>query len=74
MAAAAVVIAEGFFNCLAGFAGFFLDTTYEFIGFAFGNVEIVVGQLTPLLFDLSFEDVPVAFELERVHIVIGIMS
>lgn len=62
--------AEGvdfFFGFLFGFAVAFLDFSFELLGFAVDGVEVVVGELAPLLLDFAFDLFPVAFELVAVH-------
>jgi len=58
---------DGFFHCLAGFAGALLDTTQEFVVFAFDVLEIVVGELGPLLLKFALCDVPVALDFECIY-------
>jgi hypothetical protein len=46
----------------------FLQSADQFLILAFGVGEIVVGQLSVLLFELALDFIPGAFELELVHI------
>jgi hypothetical protein len=58
-----VAVFKGFLDGFAGLAGALLDATDEFVLFAFGVLEIVVGEVRPLLDEFAFDDVPVAFDL-----------
>jgi hypothetical protein len=58
---------DDFFNDLAGLAGALLDAADEFILFAFGDVEIVIGEGAPFLFQFAFGDVPVSFDFLGLH-------
>ena len=46
----------------------FLKFANQLVIFAFGLGEIVIGQLSVLLFKLTLDLIPGAFELEFVHI------
>jgi len=59
---------DDFFDRFARFAGALLNATQQFILLAFGELEIVIRELGPLLFQLALGDVPVAFDFEFVHI------
>lgn len=58
---------DGALDRLAGFAGSFLDATEEFVLLAFDQLEVIVSEFCPLLFEVPFDDVPVAFEFEFIH-------
>jgi hypothetical protein len=55
---------DGLFDRFTGFAGALLNAAQQFIVLAFGALEIVIRKLGPLLFQLAFGDVPVAFDFE----------
>src|ERR1035437_9983315 len=50
------------FDRLAGFAGALLNPANKFFLLACGVLEIVIRELSPLLLQLAFGDVPVAFD------------
>jgi hypothetical protein len=58
---------DGLFDRFAGFAGALLNAAQQFIVLAFDELEIVIRELGPLLFQLALGDVPVAFDFECVH-------
>ena len=58
---------DGLFDGFTRFASAFLNATKQFIFRAFGESEIVVGELRPLLFQLALGDVPVAFNFKFSH-------
>ena len=58
---------DGVFNRFAGLAGAFLDPAEEFLLEAMDVLEIVIGERGPLLFELAFGDVPIAFDFEFCH-------
>jgi hypothetical protein len=58
---------EGLFDRFAGFPGALLDPSDQFLGLAFGEMEIVIRELGPFLFELALGDVPVAFDFEGSH-------
>jgi hypothetical protein len=58
---------DRFFDRFAGFTGALLNPANQFFLFAFGVLEIVIRELGPLLFQLAFGDVPVAFDFECSH-------
>jgi hypothetical protein len=58
---------DGLFNGLTGFAGALLNAADHFIRHAVGHVQIVIREFGPLLFELAFGDIPVAFEFEGIH-------
>jgi hypothetical protein len=60
-------ILERLFDRFTGFTGAFLDPAKQFIVFAIGVAEIAIRELAPLLLQLAFGDVPVAFDFEYVH-------
>src|SRR4051794_32689927 len=45
-----------------------LDPAFELIAAAIDHVEIIVGQLSPLLLDLAFDLLPVPFDSVPVHL------
>ncbi|ESY03888.1 hypothetical protein X753_21265 [Mesorhizobium sp. LNJC399B00] len=45
----------------------FLDRTFELIAVAGYAVEIIIGELAPLLLDLTFELLPISFDAIPVH-------
>jgi hypothetical protein len=58
---------DGLFDRFPGFAGALLNAAQQFSLLAFGELEIVIRKLGPLLFQLALGDVPVAFDFEFVH-------
>lgn len=61
------VIADTRFHSLTGLACALLDSTQQLILLTFDIDEIIVRELGPLLFEMAFENVPVALEFEFVH-------
>jgi hypothetical protein len=61
----------GFIECLfdrfAGFSRSLLNPADQFLGLAFGKLEIVVREFGPFLFQFALGDVPVAFDFKCVH-------
>src|SRR5664279_4491854 len=55
------------FDRFAGFARALLNPANKFFLLAFGILEIVIRELSPLLFQLPLGDVPVAFDFKFVH-------
>jgi hypothetical protein len=53
---------------LCAFSELFLKFANQFVVFAFRVGEIVVRQLSVLLFELTLDFIPGTFELEFVHI------
>lgn len=53
---------------IAGDAVAFLDLADQLIAFARNNVQMVVGQLAPLLLDLAFGLFPVSFNAVPVRV------
>jgi hypothetical protein len=45
----------------------FLDFTFELFTTAIYLIELIVGELTPLLFHLSFNALPISFNPVPVH-------
>jgi hypothetical protein len=68
LAAAGRGFLDGLFDRFTGFARALLNAAQQFIVFAFGALEIVIRELGPLLLQLAFGDIPVAFDCECVHI------
>jgi len=58
---------DGGFHRFTGFAGAFLNAAQQFILPAFDELEIVIGECGPFLFEAAFDDVPVAFDFECCH-------
>src|ERR1039457_291056 len=58
---------ERLLNRFAGFPGALLNSANKLFLLAFGVLEIVIRELGPLLFQLAFGDVPVAFDFKCVH-------
>jgi hypothetical protein len=58
---------DSLFDRFAGFARALLNPANQFFLLAFGVLEIVIRELGPLLFQLAFGDVPVAFDFECGH-------
>jgi hypothetical protein len=55
------------FNGHTGLTGALLNPTEQFVMLPFNVLEIVIRERGPLLFQLAFSDIPVAFDIERVH-------
>ena len=66
-AAGGAVFFERLLNRFAGFARALLNAANEFFLLAFGELEIVIRELGPLLFQLALGDVPVAFDFKCCH-------
>ena len=47
--------------------GLLLNPPQQFLGLAFNILKFVVRELGPLLFQLAFDNVQVAFDFEFVH-------
>ena len=58
---------ESLLDRFSGFASALLNAAQQLVVLAFGELEIVVRELGPLLFQLALGDVPVAFAFECVH-------
>jgi hypothetical protein len=59
---------NGLFDRFTCFAGALLNAPQQFIMLALGALEIVIRELSPLLLQLAFGDVPVALDFECSHI------
>src|SRR5262249_2617979 len=59
-------LAEELLDRLARLAGLLLDPADKLVDVAAVDLEVVVGQLTPLLFDLAADLVPLTLQLLRV--------
>ena len=59
---------ERLFNRFPGFAGALLNSADQFVRLAFDELEIVIRELRPFLFQFALGDVPVAFDFECCHI------
>ena len=60
-------LAELPFGFVARYAVSFLDGAKQLIAFAFDAVQVVVGKLAPLFFDLAAELLPLAFYGVPIH-------
>jgi hypothetical protein len=58
---------DGFFDHGTVFARAFLDAANQFVELALGELQIVIRELRPFLFQLALGDVPVAFDFECIH-------
>src|ERR1035438_5852663 len=58
---------ERLLNRFSGFPGALLNPANKFFLLAFGELEIVIRELGPLLFQLALGDVPVALNFEFIH-------
>ena len=56
-----------FFDCFTDFAGVLLNSTLQFLGLAFGALELVVREFGLFLFQLTLDDVKVALDFEFGH-------
>ena len=61
------IISDTRLNDLPTFASPLLDSPQQLILFAFNVDEVVVSELSPFLFEVALENVPIAFDLEFVH-------
>ena len=61
------VFFDGDFYGFTTFASAFLDTTDQFFLLAFDELEIVIRERGPFLFEVALDDVPVAFDFECCH-------
>jgi hypothetical protein len=66
-AAAGTSFLDGFFDRFTLFTGALLYPAQQFIVLTFCKVEIIIRELGPFLFQLTFDDVPIAFNFEFVH-------
>jgi hypothetical protein len=66
-AAGGAGILDGLFDRFPGFAGALLNPSNKFFLLAFGELEIVIRELGPLLFQLALGNVPVALNFEFIH-------
>jgi hypothetical protein len=66
-AAGGAGILDGLFDRFPGFTGALLNPSNKFFLLAFGELEIVIRELGPLLFQLALGDVPVALNFEFIH-------
>jgi hypothetical protein len=57
------------FNHFTGFPGDLLNPADQLVLFAFSVGEVIIRELRPFLFQLAFGDIPVAFNLECVHLI-----
>ena len=55
---------ESLLDRFTGFASALLNAAQQLVVLAFGELEIVVRELGPLLFQLALGDVPVALDFE----------
>src|ERR1022692_1725402 len=58
---------ERLLDRFAGFPGALLNPANKFFLLAFGELEIVIRELGPLLFQLALGNVPVALNFEFIH-------
>jgi hypothetical protein len=58
---------DGLFDRFTAFASALLNPANYFFELAFGELEIVISELGPLLLQLTLGDVPVAFNFECSH-------
>src|ERR1035437_4519680 len=58
---------DGLFDRFPGFTGALLNPANKFFLLAFGELEIVIRELGPLLFQLALGNVPVALNFEFIH-------
>jgi hypothetical protein len=54
-------------NAFLRFARPLLDAAKHFVFFAFLEGEVIIGELAVLLFQLPFDFIPVAFDVEFGH-------
>jgi hypothetical protein len=66
---ATAALIHGAFNFFSDLTGAFLDAAYQFVFFAFDELQIIIGELRKFLFQLALGDVPVSFGGERAHII-----
>src|SRR5215213_7489189 len=55
------------FGFVLGHAIALLESATEFCALALDHVEIVIGELTPLLLNFAFELFPIAFDTIPIH-------
>jgi hypothetical protein len=65
---------DGLFHRFTGFSGALLDAAQQFVLFAFEVLEVIVGEIGPLLFEGAFDDVPVTFDFECCHMCVGLVG
>jgi hypothetical protein len=66
---ATAAFVHGAFNFFSGLTGAFLDAAYQFVFFAFDELQVVIGELCKFLFQLALGNVPVSFGGEHAHII-----
>src|SRR5688572_25117490 len=54
-------------DLVLGVAVALLDLAFELVAAAFDHVEVVVSELSPLLFDLALDLLPIAFHTMPIH-------
>jgi hypothetical protein len=56
------------FHRFLGVSGALLNPPDQLVFLAFLVAKVIVSQLRVLLFELSFGDIPVALDMERIHV------
>ena len=60
-------MSDRLFHCFFRFASPLFDTAYQLIVHPVSHFQVIVRELRPFLFELAFDDFPVAFNFEFVH-------
>jgi hypothetical protein len=55
--------ADGLMDGFEGLTRALLNPPVEFVLFSLCELEIIVGEASPLLFEIPLDDVPIAFDL-----------
>ena len=58
---------DGLLHLFACFSSPFLNPSNQLTFLAFGELKVIIRELSPLLFQLALYDVPIASYFERVH-------
>ena len=67
IAAAGQSVLDRFFDRFTGFAGALLNAAQQLLLLAFSELEVVIRELSPFLFQFALGDVPVPFDFEFGH-------
>src|SRR3954467_2324230 len=63
----AVPVVDILAHLIPGDAVALLDLAFELVALAADDIEIVIGQLAPLLFNLAFDLFPISFHAIPIH-------
>ena len=66
-----ILFLDRFFDCFTGLPGALLDAAHQFVLLAVEELQVIIREIGPLLFQLTFGNVPVAFDFEFIHSVLS---